>query len=384
MSSSSPAKRRRRIWHWLIFPALYVPSIVFFPAPLMAAQPTLLYSMCFFWVALCAVFHRFLFTLLLQFIGVVSVVAVHAMGIDYVHFAVSQVLALGFGSLLIFWRSERDAAEERLESALRLVKNLEGDKLPEVERMLATNRVAYYEELTILFSDIRNFSALAETLPADRLYGVLNQYYDGIVRIVTEHGGIIDKFLGDGIMVVFGLTQKKKNAAEQAVRCALRMLDYQKQAADLPGAYTLRAGLGIATGRVMVGLVGGAERFDWTCLGDPVNLAARLERMTRELPCEILISETTWLAIRDIPDLLTRTAAFTRVRGRFSEEAVIEVVPARDSAYAEKLTYSREALEKALKMRRHGYAEQASRILQELAAANPEDKLIQHYLTSAS
>lgn len=387
MNSSSPVKPSsiRRV---LFFLASCLAIVAFFPEPVFLQRPELLSAALWVLAAFSAMAIRFLHALLVQTSGLALLLLLASTEtkyrqLDYLMLSVSQSVILFSVILLSFVKYDRDELRQRLARKADLLTRLEGEKLGQVTKMLSGNRPAYFDDLTVLFSDIRNFSSLAEVLPADRLYEVLNAYYGGIVRIVREHNGVIDKFLGDGIMVVFGLNQSSDKAPEMAARCALRMLEYQQNEfhADLPGGFTLGAGLGIATGRVMVGLVGGQERFEWTCLGDPVNLAARLERMTRDIPANVLISETTWLAIRDIPDIFSRTVGFTKVRGRFTEEAVIEVCHPADRELLQQMQQSRADLEKALKLRKHGYAEEAQRLFQMIYRDSPRDKVARFYAT---
>ncbi|MBS0617348.1 MAG: adenylate/guanylate cyclase domain-containing protein [Spirochaetes bacterium] len=278
-------------------------------------------------------------------------------------------------------RTERADIRNELKITDTLLKNLEGEKLNQVKKMLEIKRPAYYEELTILFSDIRNFTSLSEVLPADKVYSLLNEYYAGIVDIVAECGGVIDKFLGDGIMVVFGLNGQSDIAPEAAIRCAVKMRQYQQlaQKNDLPGGITLSAGIGIATGRVMVGLVGSSERFEWTVLGDPVNLAARLERMTRTIPTNILISESTWVQVREKPGMLTRIVAYLAVRGRFTEEAVIEVFNADTPSLAAQKLKNLYRFENALRMYKLGYEDATDSVFRQITKECPEDAVAHFY-----
>lgn len=388
MSSGFPT-RRRHVVRLLAFLAAVFLAVGLFPDRLFAERPYVLFFALWAMTSTLAMLNVFLHALIVQLAGIALIILLSSSNIkftviDYGFLLVSQLVILVSISFLGYFRADRDDLQRQLTEQSEVLDALEGEKLAEVMRMRAVNRPAYFEELTVLFSDIRNFSGLAEILPADTLYSVLNDYYDGIVRIVRAHGGVIDKFLGDGIMVVFGLGNRGKDAPEAAVSCAIQIQEYQKEVAraELPGGFTIRAGLGIATGRVMVGLVGSSERFEWTCLGDPVNLAARLERMTRTLPTNILISETTYMQLRDRPAFLARVVGHFKVHGRFTEESVFEIYNGDEPALREGKTANREKFEKALKMSRHGFAEASRSTFREIHQTVPDDKIAAYYATA--
>ena len=153
---------------------------------------------------------------------------------------------------------------------------------------------------TILFSDIRGFTALAETMAPDTVLRILNDVFSGITPVVFEYEGILDKFIGDGLMALFGVPYQDADSALKAVGAAIAMqerlavLNHDLRRLGLP---SVSMGTGINTGNVTVGYVGSAERTDYTAIGDAVNLAARLEKQA--LGGQILISQTTREALAD-------------------------------------------------------------------------------------
>ncbi|MFQ5774396.1 MAG: CHASE2 domain-containing protein [Kiloniellaceae bacterium] len=163
---------------------------------------------------------------------------------------------------------------------------------------------------TVLFSDIRGFTRIAERLNPESLINWLNGYLDAMVRVVTGHGGVIDKFVGDAVMAVFGVPVPCDNdrlvaeQAKNAARCALEMtreLERLNEAFRAAGLPTVGIRIGIHTGELVAGSVGSAERLEYTVIGDTVNTASRLERFAAELTdreadnaaCTIAISGAT-------------------------------------------------------------------------------------------
>jgi len=135
-------------------------------------------------------------------------------------------------------------------------------------------------EATILFSDIRGFSTIAEQLPARQVADILARHLSAMAEVVLEHSGTIDKFSGDGVMVIFGAPDPLPNHAEVALRCALAMQARQRQLnaeAAEQGLPALEMGVGVNTGTVIAGTVGGGGRLEYTVVGDAVNLAQRLQ-----------------------------------------------------------------------------------------------------------
>ncbi len=153
-----------------------------------------------------------------------------------------------------------------------------------------------FVEATAMFSDIRGFTTLAESQsPADTIE-LLNTYYTLMFEAISGQGGVVNQMVGDGLMAIFGAPLPLPNHGEQAVRAALEMIEMidlfnlDQAAANRP---SIRIGIGIATGQVIAGYTGTQRRATYTCVGDTVNLAARLEAYTKVAQKPILIDETT-------------------------------------------------------------------------------------------
>ncbi len=169
-----------------------------------------------------------------------------------------------------------------------------------VERILANPSAARLggerRELTVLFSDIRGFSRLAESLPPEQLADFLNQYLTPMTELVLERDGTLDKYIGDAVMAVWGAPVDVEDHAARACGTALAMLETLRTLNERwreRGLPEIQIGIGINTGPMSVGNMGSEARFDYTVLGDAVNLGARLEALTKEYGVDILCGEQT-------------------------------------------------------------------------------------------
>jgi class 3 adenylate cyclase len=173
--------------------------------------------------------------------------------------------------------------------------------------------------VAVLFSDLRGFTRYAEKLTPERLVGELNDYLDVMIREVRAEGGVVDKYIGDAIMVVYGLPQSRPDDAARAIRTAWRMEqalalhNVERQQRGLP---PLAQGIGIHYGEVVAGNIGTTERLQYTVVGDVVNLASRLEGATKELHTPVLISEDARKAAEGHPHPPVQSAGPLQVRGR--------------------------------------------------------------------
>jgi adenylate cyclase len=224
---------------------------------------------------------------------------------------VPPALALAGSAIAVTGYLANQEREER-----QVVMNLFGRHVtPEIAEAIWHNRDQLLKEgrllgqrmtATVLFSDLKDFTHIAEQTNPEVLMSWLNEYMDAMSQIVLEHGGIVDKFIGDAIMAVFGVPIPRSTPeaiaidAQMAVSCALKMatmlqtLNQQWQAQGLP---TTAMRVGISTGTVVTGSLGGRYRLDYTTIGDSVNVAARLESYNKAIDggiCRILINEETY------------------------------------------------------------------------------------------
>jgi adenylate cyclase len=173
-------------------------------------------------------------------------------------------------------------------------------------------------ELTVLFSDIRGFTTLSEAMAPEDLVKLMNEYFTVMTEKVFEHRGSLDKYIGDAIMAIFGAPLAEPQHAELACRAALDMVRTLRSFQDTlrrRGLPAIDIGVGINTGPMVVGNMGSKSRFNYTVVGDAVNLASRIEHLNKEYGTNILVSEYTYLPLKDeFP--LAREVDRVRVRGR--------------------------------------------------------------------
>ena len=182
-------------------------------------------------------------------------------------------------------------------------------------------------QVTILFTDIRSFTTISEKMDAQALVGLLNEYFTDMVGIVMKEDGVVDKYIGDAIMAVFGAPVPKPNDAVNAVRAAVKMrhaLRHLNERLKERGIAPLRTGIGIHTGEVVAGNIGSEARMEYTVIGDAVNLASRLESNTKELGVNILISEDTYELVKD--KVVARQVKEITVKGRKQPVMTYEVI----------------------------------------------------------
>jgi adenylate cyclase len=152
-----------------------------------------------------------------------------------------------------------------------------------------TSQAGELVEVSVMFIDVRNFTVFAERTPAPDVVSTLNRLFEAIVPIIHDHGGRVDKFIGDGLMAVFGAPRRLPDHADQALAAALDITG----AIESGQAGALAIGIGINSGPVVSGNVGGAGRLEFSVIGDPVNVAARVEAATRQTGDAILVAQPT-------------------------------------------------------------------------------------------
>jgi adenylate cyclase len=200
----------------------------------------------------------------------------------------------------------------------------------DVAQAVLENRIAFQGELrqvTILFQDIRGFTSLSERTPPAALLHMLNAFFTEMVAAVESYGGIVKQFTGDGVMALFGAPVQHPDDPGRAVQAAidmLRRLDHFNQQRGRDGAAPLRIGIGIHTGEVVAGPIGPDTRMEYGVVGDAVNLASRVQDLTKEVGAAILVTDTTAAYLGE--QFQFGAQAVLPVRGKAEPIRVIEIM----------------------------------------------------------
>jgi CheY-like chemotaxis protein/class 3 adenylate cyclase len=191
-------------------------------------------------------------------------------------------------------------------------------------------------ELSLMFTDLQGFTSISEMLSPKDLVELLNEYLDGMTNILMRHGGTLDKYEGDAIIAFWNAPLSQNMHAIKAVDAALEMQEFSKTLSakfEKIGRPALKTRIGINTGKVIVGNIGSKKRFNYTVIGDEVNLASRLEGANKLYGTTLMISETTYQQLNDM--FLCRELDFLRVKGKQKPVRVYEVIGRRNQSYSE-------------------------------------------------
>jgi adenylate cyclase len=236
-------------------------------------------------------------------------------------------------------------------------------------------------EATLLFSDVRGFTTLAEGLGAQGTVALLNEYFTLMVECIQEQGGMLDKFIGDAIMAAFGLPIAHDDDPDRGVRAAIAMISSmfewnERRIAD--GRVPIDMGIGLNTDLVVAGNIGSPKRMDFTMIGDGVNLASRLESACKQYNARILISEHTFHRLKGV--YRTREVDHVIVKGKTEAVGVYEVLDYHTNATFPNLTDAVHAFRDGIEHYRRGDWDRAVGSFGQALEANPDDALSQTYI----
>jgi len=187
--------------------------------------------------------------------------------------------------------------------------------------------------MTVLFSDIRGFTSMSEKMEPEEVVAFLREYLSDMTEAVFRHGGTVDKYIGDAIMALYNVPFEAPDHAAQAVRTAL---EFQRRLAPLAERFaakhrgTLACGVGINTGDAVVGTIGSVQRLEYTAIGDTINLGSRLESITKDFNVPVVISEATWLEVKDLFE--TRYLGEVHVKGKEIPVKIYTVIDTEPAA----------------------------------------------------
>jgi len=179
--------------------------------------------------------------------------------------------------------------------------------------------------VTALFADLRGFTTLSENSTPEQVVQLLNRYFTVASEVIFEHGGTLDKYIGDGLLALFGAPYESEQQATQAVRAAIalqRRMPAFNETLEREGLPTIAIGIGINTGQAIVGYVGSETRLDYTAIGDAINTAARLENQAKA--GQIIVSETTLNALEK--GFVRRILGTTKLKGKLKGLRLAEIV----------------------------------------------------------
>ena len=183
------------------------------------------------------------------------------------------------------------------------------------------------KDITVLFADIRNFTTITESMDASSTTQILNEYFSTLVPIIEEHKGVLNKFVGDAVLAIFGDPDTNSNHALNAVKCANKMLKKVKILREKwleEGKPKIEIGVGIATGETFIGNIGSQNRLEYTVIGDTVNTANRIESYNKVYKTNFLISESTYERVKNYVDAIT--IKNVSIRGKSNKINLYEIV----------------------------------------------------------
>lgn len=302
-------------------------------------------------------------------------------------FTVPVLAALLVGGLLSMGFEYALERREKLRTRRTLERYVSKNLVAEI----LENPATYYNTLkgvrkpcTILFSDIIGFTTLTEKSDPDWLVSHLNDYLDRMVNAVFKHEGTLDKFIGDAVMAVWGMTRSAGVAgdAKLAARAALDML---KELAELNTLWReegvtvpIGIGIGINQGEVIAGDIGSSKRADLTVIGDSVNLASRLEALTRTYKQQILVGESVANLLRD--EFYLRSVARVQVKGKAQPVEVSALLGAKDEAFDPEFVRWLETYEEGVQRFRGRNFKEAKILFARFLEFYPDDQLAKMYL----
>ncbi|MCR9145024.1 MAG: adenylate/guanylate cyclase domain-containing protein [bacterium] len=303
-------------------------------------------------------------------------------------FAQSAMLARGFAAAFHDVEDLSQTLEERNAELSRMNRSFERFVPGHFLELLNKDNIAQVElgdstlrHMSVLFTDIRSFTAITESMSPEESFQFLNEYLNYMEPAIHSHGGFVDKFQGDAIMALFR-GDDEISSADQALAAALEMrsrLDQYNAQRSERGLIPIDTGIGLNTGDMMLGTVGSRNRLDTTVIGNTVNMASRLETLTAVFSCPVLISDFTYKDLREPADFAMREIGAILVRGRREPVGVYEVLREDSGADARlKMETAGELLFAIAQFKARAF-EKARTVFEEILTRNPEDRLAQFY-----
>ncbi|GAB4442679.1 MAG: hypothetical protein OHK0011_25070 [Turneriella sp.] len=232
-------------------------------------------------------------------------------------------------------------------------------------------------EMAVLFSDIRSFTALSEKMSPKENFDFINSYLDRVGPVIREHNGFIDKYIGDAVMALF--PRSAQDALDAALAMHLKVAAWNEKRRQ-HGYEPVAIGIGVHWGRVMLGTIGEHERMDGTVISDAVNLASRIESLTKQYGAGVLISDIAWQQIANPESYKWRLVDRVAVQGKKQPIDLIEIFDADDAALQRAKELSRQSFAAAVELYRAGKFQDAKTAFLSLMASYGADRVFRLYL----
>lgn len=233
------------------------------------------------------------------------------------------------------------------------------------------------KEMSVLFTDIRDFTALSEEMTPKETFDFLNDYLSQMEPVISRNHGFIDKYIGDSIMALF--MGNVENAIDAAIEMRAALADFNLRR-KLENKLTIQSGIGIHTGKLMLGIVGGHGRMDGTVVSDAVNLASRIEGLTKMYGTSIIISQDTLIRIEDPTRYNYRFLDVVKVKGKKEAAYIFEVLDGEPADSKNLKIKSKYQFGKGLQLYKSKDFDEALAIFRNIVDENPLDKAAQLYI----
>jgi len=231
-------------------------------------------------------------------------------------------------------------------------------------------------EMSVLFSDIRDFTTLSESMTPEDNFRFINSYLSRMEPVINENNGFIDKYIGDAIMALF--SGEADNAVKAGIAMLQGLVEYNQNRANF-GCAPIQIGIGINTGTLMLGTVGGQNRMDGTVISDAVNLASRVESLTKNYGASLLITQETYSRLENPSEYAIRTLDTVKVKGKSEAVTVYEVFDADGLEIKEGKLATLELFAQALAIYSQGKFAEAARLFSECWRQNQGDRVAKIY-----
>ncbi|MGE5660132.1 MAG: adenylate/guanylate cyclase domain-containing protein, partial [Actinomycetota bacterium] len=231
-------------------------------------------------------------------------------------------------------------------------------------------------EMSVLFSDIRDFTTLSEKMTPENNFKFINSYLSCMELAIAENSGFIDKYIGDAIMALF--SGEADNAVKAGISMLHRLFEYNQNRAN-SGLAPIQNGIGINTGILMLGTVGGQNRMDSTVISDAVNLASRVESLTKNYGVSLLITQQTYARLTNLSEYAIRTIDTVKVKGKSEAVTVYEVFNADPPEIKEGKLTTLPLFVEALGLYGEGNCVEAAQLFADCLRLNPGDRVAKIY-----